>query len=175
MVSTATATNQKIGQIVQVIGSTFDVEFEEGHLPEIYNALKIEEEFKGVKMRVTGEVQQHLGGNRVRAVALGSTEGLYRGMKVTDSGSPVRVPVGRRRWGECSTSLANRSMDADRSALKRRGPFIASRRRSRNCPAKPNCSRPASRLSTCSPRSFAAARPVSSAGRVSARPLSCRN
>src|ERR1700722_1932046 len=95
----ATANAQKTGHIVQVIGSTFDVEFEEGHLPEIYNALKIEEELKGVKMKVTGEVQQHLGGNRVRAVALGSTEGLYRGMKVTDSGSPVKVPVGPETLG----------------------------------------------------------------------------
>jgi F-type H+-transporting ATPase subunit beta len=99
MVSTATETNQKIGTVVQVIGSTFDVEFDEGHLPEIYNALKIDEEFKGVKLKVTGEVQQHLGGNRVRAVALGSTEGLYRGMKVLDSGSPVRVPVGPETLG----------------------------------------------------------------------------
>src|SRR5882724_9714434 len=99
MVSTATATNQKIGQIVQVIGSTFDVEFEEGHLPEIYNALKIEEEYKGVKLKVTGEVQQHLGGNRVRAVALGSSEGLSRGMEVLDTGKPVQVPVGLETLG----------------------------------------------------------------------------
>jgi len=95
----ATATAQKIGTIVQVIGSTFDAEFEEGHLPEIYNALKIDEEFKGTKLRVTGEVQQHLGGNRVRAVALGSTDGLYRGMKVTDTGSAVQVPVGPETLG----------------------------------------------------------------------------
>jgi len=53
-----------------------------GIFPRSITLLKIEEEFKGVKMKVTGEVQQHLGGNRVRAVALGSTEGLYRGMKV---------------------------------------------------------------------------------------------
>src|SRR3984957_14886140 len=103
----ATANAQKTGHIVQVIGSTFDVEFEEGHLPEIYNALKIEEELKGVKMKVTGEVQQHLGGNRVRAVALGSTEGLYRGMKVTDSGSPVRVPVGPETLGRVFNLLGD--------------------------------------------------------------------
>ncbi|MBI2808822.1 MAG: F0F1 ATP synthase subunit beta [Planctomycetes bacterium] len=95
----ATANGQKIGQIVQVIGSTFDAEFEEGHLPEIYNALKIDEDFKGNKLKVTGEVQQHLGGNRVRAVALGSTEGLYRGMKVADTGAPVKVPVGPETLG----------------------------------------------------------------------------
>ena len=103
----ATATNQKIGHIVQVIGSTFDVEFEEGHLPEIYNALKIDEEYKGVKLKVTGEVQQHLGGNRVRAVALGSTEGLYRGMSVTDTGAPVRVPVGMETLGRVFNLLGD--------------------------------------------------------------------
>src|SRR6516225_272182 len=97
----------KIGQIVQVIGSTFDVEFEEGQLPAIYNALKIDEEFKGTKLKVTGEVQQHLGGNRVRAVALGSTDGLYRGMKVTDSGSPVRVPVGPETLGRVFNLLGD--------------------------------------------------------------------
>src|ERR1700687_3906315 len=93
------ATEHKIGHIVQVIGSTFDAEFDEGHLPEIYNALKIDEEFKGVRLKITGEVQQHLGGNRVRAVALGSTEGLYRGMTAVDTGSPVRVPVGKEQVG----------------------------------------------------------------------------
>ena len=102
----ATAT-QKIGKTVQVIGSTFDVEFEEGHLPEIYNALKIEEEYKGVKLKVTGEVQQHLGGNRVRAVALGSTEGLYRGMTVTDTGKPVQVPVGMETLGRVFNLLGD--------------------------------------------------------------------
>ncbi|WP_435010584.1 F0F1 ATP synthase subunit beta [Tundrisphaera lichenicola] len=93
--ATATAT----GQIAQVIGSTFDAEFEEGHLPEIFNALTIETEEKGVKIRLTGEVQQHLGGNRVRCVALGSTDGLVRGMTVTDTGGPVTVPVGKETLG----------------------------------------------------------------------------
>src|SRR5438309_579374 len=103
----STTNGQKIGSIVQVIGSTFDVEFEEGHLPAIYNALKIDEDFKGVKLKITGEVQQHLGGNRVRAVALGSTEGLYRGMKVLDSGSPVRVPVGLETLGRVFNLLGD--------------------------------------------------------------------
>src|SRR5437899_7249725 len=89
------ATGQHTGRIVQVIGSTFDAEFEEGHLPEIYNALKIDAEHKGVKVHLTGEVQQHLGGNRVRAVALGSTDGLGRGMNVLDTGGPVKVPGGK--------------------------------------------------------------------------------
>src|ERR671937_389478 len=67
----ATATATHTGKIVQVIGSTFDAEFQEGHLPEIYNALRVDAEYKGVQLRLTGEVQQHLGGNRVRCVTLG--------------------------------------------------------------------------------------------------------
>ncbi len=89
-----TATAHKVGKIVQVIGSTFDAEFDENHLPEIYNAIKIDTEYKGRHLHLTGEVQQHLGGNRVRCVALGSTDGLVRGMNVTDTGGPVSVPVG---------------------------------------------------------------------------------
>src|SRR5437867_6184095 len=88
-----------IGKIIQVIGSTFDAEFEEGHLPEIYNAIKIDTEYKGRHLRLTGEVQQHLGGNRVRCVALGSTDGLVRGMDVIDTGAPVSVPVGPETLG----------------------------------------------------------------------------
>ena len=87
------------GKIIQVIGSTFDVEFPEGHLPEIYNAVRIDGTAKGVEIHLVGEVQQHLGGNRVRCVALGSTDGLYRGMQAVDTGSPVRVPVGKETLG----------------------------------------------------------------------------
>src|SRR5262245_52934106 len=90
---------QQVGHVVQVIGSTFDAEFPEGHLPEIYNALKVDAEYKDVRIRLTGEVQQHLGGNRVRCVALGSTDGLVRGMKATDTGKPVQVPVGKETLG----------------------------------------------------------------------------
>jgi F-type H+-transporting ATPase subunit beta len=96
---TATTNGQKIGRIIQIIGSTFDAEFGEGHLPEIYNALRVESEYKGVKIHLTGEVQQHLGGNRVRAVALGSTDGLVRGMEVLDTGKAVQVPVGKETLG----------------------------------------------------------------------------
>ena len=85
------AADHHAGRIVQVIGSTFDAEFEEGHLPEIYNALRVDTDVQGVHIRLTGEVQQHLGGNRVRCVALGSTDGLVRGMQVTDTGKSVQV------------------------------------------------------------------------------------
>jgi F-type H+-transporting ATPase subunit beta len=98
-VTNGQANGQHVGSIVQVIGSTFDAEFEEGHLPEIYNALRVETDYKGVSIRLTGEVQQHLGGNRVRCVALGSTDGLVRGMKTVDTGGPVTVPVGKETLG----------------------------------------------------------------------------
>jgi F-type H+-transporting ATPase subunit beta len=94
------STTQNVGTIVQVIGSTFDVEFEEGHLPAIYNAVRIDTATpSGIPIHLTGEVQQHLGGSRVRCVALGSTDGLIRGMKAVDTGGPVSVPVGMETLG----------------------------------------------------------------------------
>ena len=95
--TTATATN--IGRITQIIGSTFDVEFAEEQLPAIYNAVKIVSDHKGVKINLTGEVQQHLGGGRVRCIALGSTDGQVRGQDCVDTGEPVKVPVGEVTLG----------------------------------------------------------------------------
>jgi F-type H+-transporting ATPase subunit beta len=104
MVSTVT----KTGKIVQIIGSTFDVEFEEGHLPAIYNALKITTQSAGgMEINLTGEVQQHLGGSRVRCVALGSTDGLVRGMEASDTGGPVSVPVGLETLGRVFNLLGD--------------------------------------------------------------------
>jgi F-type H+-transporting ATPase subunit beta len=101
------ANGQQVGRIVQVIGSTFDAEFPEGHLPEIYNALHVETDAKNIHLRLTGEVQQQLGGNRVRCVALGSTDGLVRGVKVTDTGKPVQVPVGMETLGRVFNLLGD--------------------------------------------------------------------
>ena len=83
------------GKITQVIGSTFDAEFPEEGLPSIYNAIKIDSTQNGATIRLTGEVASHLGGGKVRAVALGSTDGLRRGMDVVDTGGPLSVPVAR--------------------------------------------------------------------------------
>src|SRR5437867_44794 len=83
------------GNIVQVIGPVVDVEFGDGgKLPGIYNALQIEYEVNGNPTKLTLEVQQHLGENWVRSIAMSSTEGLKRGMSVSDTGSPISVPVG---------------------------------------------------------------------------------
>ena len=84
------ATATSTGRITQVIGSTFDVEFPEDAIPSIYNAVKIDSDNKGVDLHLTGEVQQHLGGGKVRCVALGSTDGLVRGQEVVDTGGGSR-------------------------------------------------------------------------------------
>ena len=95
MSTTATST----GHVTQVIGSTFDVEFPEGHIPAIYNAVRIDSERKGVSLHLVGEVQQHLGGGKVRCVALGGTDGMIRGDECVDTGAPVSVPVGPSTLG----------------------------------------------------------------------------
>jgi len=97
----ATATQQQnIGYITQVIGPVVDVEFPSGQLPEIFNALKVEAKTEsGLDVKVTFEVQQLLGDNCVRAVAMSSTDGLVRGMQVLDTGSSIRVPVGEPTLG----------------------------------------------------------------------------
>src|SRR3954447_1850205 len=94
-----TATAQNIGHVTQVIGSTFDVQFAEDRMPAIYNAVKIRSTDKGIELNLTGEIQNHLGGGRVRCVALGSTDGLRRGQDVLDTGAPVTVPVGEGTLG----------------------------------------------------------------------------
>ncbi|MCE7973259.1 MAG: F0F1 ATP synthase subunit beta [Leptolyngbya sp. PLA1] len=95
------------GTITQVIGSTFDAQFAEDSLPEIYNALQVKAQTKAGDLDLVGEVQQHLGGGRVRAVALGSTDGLQRGMNCVDTGGPVTVPVGEGVLGRVFNLLGN--------------------------------------------------------------------
>jgi len=89
---------ENIGNVVQVIGSTLDAEFP-NKLPEIYNALEIDFEVMGEKHHLVCEVQMHLGGNQVRAVALGSTDGIKRGADIKDAGEPISVPVGEGTLG----------------------------------------------------------------------------
>ncbi len=95
------------GTITQVIGSTFDAQFPEDQLPDIYNAVEIKAQTKVGDLNLVGEVQQHLGGGRVRLVALGSTDGLRRGMACTDTGSPVSVPVGEGVLGRVFNLLGH--------------------------------------------------------------------
>jgi F-type H+-transporting ATPase subunit beta len=93
------AAARNVGRVTQVIGSTFDAQFPEHLLPAIYNAVQISSQKKGVSLNLIGEVQQHLGGSRVRCVALGNTDGMVRGMDCLDTGAPVKVPVGKATLG----------------------------------------------------------------------------
>ena len=88
------------GQIIQVIGPVLDIEFENKHLPEIYNAVRIPRiNPEGEQEDLIAEVQQHLGEDRVRTVAMDSTDGLVRGMDAFDTGEPISVPVGPETLG----------------------------------------------------------------------------
>src|SRR6202161_3260448 len=86
------------GKIVQIIGPVVDVEFP-GQLPAIYNALTVEYTVQNNPVKLTLEVQQHLGDNWIRAVAMSSTEGLKRGIEVTDTGAAICSPVGEAVMG----------------------------------------------------------------------------
>ncbi|AFY69183.1 ATP synthase F1 subcomplex beta subunit [Thalassoporum mexicanum PCC 7367] len=98
MVTTAEKTN--VGYVTQIIGPVVDVEFPDGDLPEIYNALIVSgKNPSGQDVHVTCEVQQLLGDNRVRSVAMSGTDGIVRGMKVDDTGSAISVPVGKATLG----------------------------------------------------------------------------
>ena len=83
------------GKVIQVMGPSVDVEFEAGHLPQMLNALEVEMTGRLLVL----EVAQHIGDNIVRAIALASTDGLVRGMKVKDTGAPISVPVGEQTLG----------------------------------------------------------------------------
>lgn len=97
----------KIGRVTEVIGPVLDIEFEEGHLPQIYNAVRITSEGFDVPepIDLVAEVEQHLGEGRVRCVAMKPTEGMVRGMKAEDLGGPISVPVGRGTLGRVMNVL----------------------------------------------------------------------
>src|SRR5579862_1311283 len=93
------ATAQKAGTVVQVIGPVVDIEFADGHLPAIYNAVRISGQAGKEQIDIIVEVEQHLGENRVRTVAMKPTDGLQRGMTATDLGEPISMPVGPETLG----------------------------------------------------------------------------
>ena len=111
-----------IGRVVQVIGPVLDVEFPDGKLPAIYNAVIVKEEAgkSGVAIDVIAEVAQHLGENRVRCIAMKPTDGMVRGMKAVDTGAPISVPVGEQTLG--------RIMNVVGEPVDNRGPIEAKER-----------------------------------------------
>src|SRR5690625_4273711 len=82
------------GHVTQIMGPVVDVKFEDGQLPDIYNALVVDINVNGVESKLTLEVALHLGDNSVRTIAMSSTDGVQRGAPATDLGRPISVPVG---------------------------------------------------------------------------------
>ena len=120
--------NEKYGKVVQVIGPVLDVEFEsEAGLPEIYTALTIDEGEGENKVSLVAEVQQHIGRDQVRAVAMSSTDGVVRGTKVLNTGAPISVPVGEECLGRVFNLLGE--------PVDYRGPVNAKQRRPIHAPA----------------------------------------
>src|SRR3954469_21251687 len=107
--------DSNVGTVEEIQGVVVEVAFQPGELPEIYNALEVELDRYGDKEREeeagTGtlvlEVQQHLGDDRVRAVAMDATDGLARGTEVRDTGGPITVPVGRETLGRIFNLLGD--------------------------------------------------------------------
>ena len=114
------ATAQRIGKVVQVIGPVIDIEFPEG-LPEIYNAVRVVSDGSdgSATIDVVAEVEQHLGENRVRAVAMKPTDGMTRGMQVIDTGSPITVPVGPATLGRVLNVLGEPVDFPDRPVMSK--------------------------------------------------------
>ena len=131
--ATAVKGERNIGKVIQVIGPVLDVEFESEHLPELYNALTINSKSDaGADIRVTSEVQQHIGRNQVRAVAMSSTDAVVRGMEVVDTGAPIKVPVGAAALGRILNVLgepvdngAPIGPEVERWAIHRAAPLFA--------------------------------------------------
>ena len=117
----------KLGKIVQVIGPVIDVEFDSEELPEIYTALKLDTGEGETAIKLTAEVQQHLGRNQVRAVAMSSTDGVVRGMPVVNTGAPIMVPVGEETLGRIFNLLGE--------PIDRMGPVKTKERRPIHAPA----------------------------------------
>mgnify|MGYP000716185183 CR=1 FL=1 len=109
-----TAAPTTVGKIIQVIGPVIDVAFDNDHLPELYNAVRVEGTAPdGQVISVTAEVQQHIGRNQVRAVAMSSTDGVTRGMDVIDTGGAITVPVGEiDELTQRLLEVTKRSLDA---------------------------------------------------------------
>jgi F-type H+-transporting ATPase subunit beta len=101
MDTTDTQSSKNTGKVIQIIGPVLDVEFPEGQLPEILNAVVVDDPGTetGVPIHITTEVAQHLGENRVRCISMQPTEGVVRGMIATDQGEPISVPVGKSTLG----------------------------------------------------------------------------
>jgi F-type H+-transporting ATPase subunit beta len=121
--------NKMTGTVVQVIGPVIDADFTGAQMPKIYDALEINYETSGHPVKLTLEVQQHLGESWVRAIAMSSTEGLKRGTSVTNTAAPISVPVGE--------GVLGRVFNVTGDPVDEKGPVIATKRYPIHRPAPP--------------------------------------
>src|SRR3954454_21916794 len=114
--STEDQAGSDFGRVIRVIGPVVDVAFPPDSIPDIHNALHVDRTLDGETRRLTLEVAQHIGDNQVRAISMQPTDGLIRGTSVTDTGSPITVPVGDVTKGHVFNVLGE-SLDAESSTL----------------------------------------------------------
>ena len=111
---------KNVGKVVQIVGAVVDIKFEKDHLPQLLNAIEIDN--NGTRLVV--EVAQHIGDDVVRCIAMGSTDGLVRGAAATDTGSSITVPVGRSTLGRIFNLLGepvdNKPATASRPPMRSR-------------------------------------------------------
>ena len=129
------------GKVIQIIGAVVDVQFQTGHMPKVFDALKI------VESSLTLEVQQQLGDGVVRTIAMGSTDGLRRGVEVVSTGAPILVPVGQATLGRIMDVLGNPVDEAGEVKCDVRMPIHRAPPKLEDQAAPPISSRPASRSS----------------------------
>ena len=158
-----------VGRIIRVVGPVIDVEFPADAMPAIYNALTIDGTTEMGAIHLVLEVEQHLEGGVVRAVAMDSTDGVTRGMEVVDTGAPMQMPVGPETLGHIWNVVGQEHRRRRRSRSSRRIRSTARLRRTTSSSRRPRSSRPASRSSTCSSPTSRAARRACSAAPASAR------
>ena len=111
--------DKNMGKVVQVIGPVLDIRFEDGHLPELLNAIEI---MNGDK-KITAEVAQHIGDNVARCISMNATDGMVRGLDAVDTGSPITVPVGNECLGRIFNLLGQAIDDQPDPVTEERWPI----------------------------------------------------
>ena len=135
---------QNIGTVVQITGPVLDIKFAADALPKLLNAITIDNHGQ----IITVEVAQHIGQDTVRCIAMESTDGLVRGMKAVDTGSPITVPVGDKNLGRIFNLLGQPVDNKPAVEARSAGRSIVRRRPTRSSSPRPRSSRPASRSLT---------------------------
>lgn len=119
---------QNIGKIVQIIGAVVDIRFSKDCLPNLLNAIEVDNQGKNLVL----EVAQHIGDDIVRCIAMSSTDGLVRGMEAVDTGSPIKVPVGKETLGRIFNLLGEPVDEASRFKQRKDGVYTGRLRAMKN-------------------------------------------